>query len=201
MNLQSGNLEDYLASDTVVDWREPAVLQKARELGSAVTDQVERARVLFEWVRDEIPHSKDIDSELVTCSASEVLRQSTGICYAKSHLLAALLRANGIPAGFCYQVLRRDAPDVGLVLHGLNGVYLSSLDRWIRVDPRGNVGGINAQFGVDTEQLAFPMDRSAGEFIYDTIFSSPAQVVVETLRRHRSRSAMWPHLPSGLASE
>jgi len=36
----------------------------------------------------------------VTCKASDVLIYGTGYCYAKSHLLAALLRANAIPAGF-----------------------------------------------------------------------------------------------------
>lgn len=31
-----------------------------------------------------------------------------GICFAKSHLLAALLRCKSIPAGFCYQKLILD---------------------------------------------------------------------------------------------
>ena len=201
MKPASANLDEYLASDAVVDWREPAVAQKARDLAGAIPGEVEKARLLFEWVRDQIPHSNDIGSDVVTCAASEVLRHGTGICYAKSHLLAALLRATRIPAGFCYQVLRRDAPYEGLVLHGLNGIYLASWHRWIRVDPRGNVGGIKAQFGIDAEQLAFPMDPAAGEFIYDTIFSSPASVVVATLTEYGSRSAMWPHLPRKLEME
>jgi len=55
--------------------------------------------------------------DVVTCSASEVLREGTGICFAKSHLLAALLRAVGIPAGLCYQVYQRSLM-VGLFREG-----------------------------------------------------------------------------------
>jgi transglutaminase-like putative cysteine protease len=200
IRIESANWADYLASDDIIDWRRPEVLAKAKELTAAMATDVDRARCLFEWVRDRIPHSKDIDSDVVTCRASEVLLQGTGICYAKSHLLAAFLRAVGIPAGFCYQVLRRDPPFQGLVLHGLNGIYLESAAQWVRVDARGNVGGINARFALEREQLAFPTDARAGEFLYDTVFVSPAPVVVSTLKRFKSRQQMWPHLPSRLES-
>jgi transglutaminase-like putative cysteine protease len=198
MKPESSKLDDYLVADEVVDWRHPAVQSKAHKIVAGVTNDVEKARLLFEWVRDKIPHSKDIESDVLTCSASEVLSAGTGICFAKSHLLAAFLRGVGIPAGFCYQVLRRDPPFEGLVLHGLNGVFLPSLEKWIRVDPRGNTGNINAQFSTEREQLAFPIDSAAGEFIYETIYSSPARVIVETLTKFNNRTAMWPHLPAGL---
>ena len=201
MRPESPNLQDYLAADDVVDWKHPEVLAKTQELVSGLVSDVEKSRRLFEWVRDEIPHSKDIDSDVVTCSASEVLRHRTGICYAKSHLLAALLRANGIPSGFCYQVLRHDPPLEGVVLHGLNGIYIESLEKWIRLDSRGNTNGINAQFGIDKEQLAFNMDAAAGEFIYDVIFALPARVVIETLKKYDSRSQMWPNLPENLSAK
>ena len=198
MKPESPIIEDYLTCDDVIDWRAPDIVRKAHEVTESVTEDVQRARRLFEWVRDEIPHSKDANSDVVTCSASEALRRRTGICYAKSHLVAALLRAVGIPSGFCYQVLRRELPHEGFVLHGLNGVYLTELGRWVRVDARGNTRGINAQFLTDEEQLAFPIDSSAGEFIYDVIFVSPARTVVDTLRKYKSRTEMWPHLPCSL---
>jgi transglutaminase-like putative cysteine protease len=191
-------LDNYLVADEVVDWKHPAVQAKAQTIVAGVANDVEKARLLFEWVRDEIPHSKDIESDVVTCSASEVLSAGTGICFAKSHLLAAFLRGVRIPAGFYYQVLRRDPPFEGLALHGLNGMFLPSLEKWIRVDPRGNTGNINAQFSTEREQLAFPMESSAGEFIYETIYSSPARVIVETLTKFNNRTVMWPHLPTGL---
>ena len=196
---ESDDLREYLVSDAIVDWQTPAVREKALELTRALSDEVAKARCLYEWVRDSISHSDDADLDIVTCTASEVLHHGTGICFAKSHLLAALLRAVNIPAGFCYQVLRLDPPvDNEPVLHGFNAMYLASLDRWIRVDARGNTGRINAQFDLKKEQLAFAMDPSADEFIYETIFAAPVSSVVNRLKMYKSRSELWQDLPQSL---
>jgi len=196
---ESDELSDYLLSDAIIDWQTPAVRQKALELTASLSADVEKARALYEWVRDTIPHSADVDIDMVTCTASEVLQHKTGICFAKSHLLAALLRAVHIPAGFCYQVLRRDPPvDNEPVLHGLNAIYLASLGKWIRVDARGNTNGINAQFDPQREQLAFAMDAAADEFLYEAIFAAPVKSVVERLKEHTSRRELWLDLPESL---
>jgi transglutaminase-like putative cysteine protease len=196
MNLESLNLNDYLISDTIVDWKTPNVQQVAIDLTKSIPDEVAKARFLYEWVRDNIPHSDDAGLDIVTCTASEVLHHGTGVCFSKSHLLAAFLRAVNIPSGFCYQVLRLDPPvNNELVLHGFNGIYLSSIKNWIRVDARGNTKGVNAQFSIDKEQLAFHMDTLAGEFIYNTIFTSPVSNVVKKLKKHKSRRELWLDLP------
>jgi transglutaminase-like putative cysteine protease len=196
---ESDELNDYLVSDTIIDWRTPAIQQKALELTQSLSDEVAKARCLYEWVRDSIPHTNDAGLDIVTCTASEVLQHGTGICFAKSHLLAALLRAVNIPAGFCYQVLRMDPPvDNEPVLHGFNAIYLATLHKWIRVDARGNTNGINAQFGIEKEQLAFAMDPSADEFIYEAIFAAPVSSVVDRLKMYKSRSELWLDLPQSL---
>ncbi len=194
----ANNLDKYLAVTPVINWNAEIVADKAAEITDRLPGDVEKAQGLFEWVRDNIPHSKDIDSDTVTCSASQVLQEGTGICYAKSHLLAAMLRAVGIPAGFCYQVCAQDQPDQGMVLHGLNGVYLASLNRWVRVDPRGNTGAINAQFDLQKERLAFPPDPALGEFVFDEIWSNPISKIVDVLTNFKSRREMWAHLPATL---
>ena len=114
--------------------------------------------------------------------------------------MSALLRAVGIPAGFCYQVLRRDpaADDDDTVLHGLNAIYLASLGKWIRVDARGNSNGINAQFSTGKEQLAFTMDPAVDEFIYEAIFAAPMESVVERLKMYSSLQELWLDLPQSL---
>lgn len=196
---ESDDINDYLLSDPIIDWQTPAVRQKALELTESIADEVEKARILYEWVRDAIPHSHDVANDTVTCTASEVLQHRTGICFAKSHLLAALLRAVKIPAGFCYQVLRRDPPtDNEPVLHGFNALYLASLGKWIRVDARGNTNAINARFSLKQEQLAFAMDPAAEEFIYETIFAAPVESVVERLQMYESTSELWLDLPESL---
>ncbi len=196
---ESDDLNEYLVSDAVVDWQTPAVLQKALELTQSLSDEVAKARCLYEWVRDCIPHSDDAELDNVTCTASEVLFHGTGICFAKSHLLAALLRAVNIPAGFCYQVLRLNPPDDNdYVLHGFNAIYLATLGKWIRVDARGNTNGINAQFSIKKEQLAFAMDPLADEFIYEAIFAAPVSSVVNRLKMYETRSELWQDLPQSL---
>ena len=193
---ESNQLKDYLVSDSVVDWKNPVILDKANELTTGLSDDSEKAKRLFEWVRDKIPHSKDIDSDVVSCSASEVLDEGTGICAAKSHLLAALCRAVKIPAGFCYQKLKKEPPFTGFILHGLNGIYLSTFQKWIRVDASGNTGNINAQFGIDQEQLAFTTNTSDGEILYEQIFMAPIPEYIEILTKYHNRKKMWPFLPT-----
>ena len=136
---------DYLAASRIIDCHHPAVLAKAAELVDGATHDRERARRCFESVRDDIRHRWDFRLNPVTCSASEVLRHGTGYCYAKSHLLAALLRASGIAAGLCYQRLSVDGGGASFCLHGLNAVFLRDFG-WYRIDARGNKTGVDAQF-------------------------------------------------------
>ena len=87
-------MESFLKSTDVIDWKNPAVLAHGRDIAAGLADPIAVAKRCFEWVRDEVKHSHDFGLRPVTCSASEVLREGSGYCYAKSHLLAALLRAN-----------------------------------------------------------------------------------------------------------
>ena len=119
------------------------------------------------FVRDEILHSWDIKTELVSRTASDVLENKTGICWTKSCLLAALLRANQIPSGISYQLLTRaDDASEGYMIHALNTVYIKDLDKWIRLDARGNKKNINAYFSLDEEHLAYTVRSELGEIDY-----------------------------------
>jgi transglutaminase-like putative cysteine protease len=201
MKLQSQHLADYLQCTPIIDWETPAIIAQTRAITRGLTHDTAKAQALFEWVRDAIPHSWDIQTDIVTCTAREVLQQRTGLCYAKSHLLAAMLRCTGIPAGFCYQVFRRNPPYHGLALHGLNGMYLPSLAHWVRVDARGNTGTIDAQFSLTEEKLAFPIELQQGEFLYATIYTDPVPEVVAVLRGFTSLRALWPYLPEPFAED
>lgn len=148
-------MQAYLASTTCINWEHPSIKAKAAEFAAAAHSQENLVRRSFEFVRDGIKHSWDYKLNPVTCVASDVLKHGTGYCYAKSHLLAALLRANGIPAGLCYQRLTVGADGPPFCLHGLNAVYLKDFG-WYRIDPRGNKPGVKAAFCPPREQLAFP---------------------------------------------
>ena len=154
----TNDIDKYLESSNIIDYTSKAVSDLATTLFDKSKDSLEYIKKAYEYVRDRIPHSADADEDAVTCSASEVLATGHGICFAKAHLLAALLRCQGVPCGFCYQklILDDEAAPV-LIYHGLNGVYLDEQKKWIRLDARGNKEGVNAQFSIDKEQLAFPI--------------------------------------------
>lgn len=187
------NMDPYLESTPVVDWTHPRVKAKAGQLADGCKDDVEKARWVYEWTRDEIKHSSDFALNPVTCSASEVLEYGTGYCFAKAHLMVAMLRANGIPAGFCYQRLRTDGPDPAFGLHGYGAAYLPGFG-WYRLDPRGNRPGLTARFSPPDEQLAFAANQE-GEWNDPKIRPEPLPLVVAALRRHLTWDQFLKNLP------
>src|SRR5260370_11402498 len=186
-------MEQFLRVTEVIDWTHPAVFSKAKELSKSATGVHEIVRSCFGWVRDSSQDSAGFQRNTVTCSASEVLASGTGYCYAKSHLLAALLRANGIPAGFCYQRLSIDETGAPYCLHGLNAVHLPEFG-WYRVDSRGNKPGINAQFSPPVERLAFLLSFAA-ERNFPAILPDPLPVVVIALRAYSTWDTLYKNLP------
>ncbi|MFT4763750.1 MAG: transglutaminase-like putative cysteine protease [Oleispira sp.] len=186
-------MKNYLASTDYIDWQQPAVLKKALSLSEGLSSEDAIAKACFEFVRDEIKHSWDYQINPVTCKASDVLEQGSGYCYAKSHLLAALLRANKIPAGLCYQRLTISGDRQPFCLHGLNAVYLKD-HGWYRIDARGNKEGTNADFCPPKEQLAFPI-ISEGETDLPEIWSEPLAVVVDVLTQYSDFLEVASNLP------
>jgi transglutaminase-like putative cysteine protease len=186
-------VDEFLRSTDVIDWQHPAVTARARLLRADLSDPTAVARRCFEWVRDDIRHTADFGLTPVTCAASEVLEQGSGYCYAKSHLLAALLRANGLAAGLCYQRLSLDENGREFCLHGFNAVLLPGIG-WYRADPRGNRPDIDAQFIPPVERLAFTA-RLPGELDLPEIWPDPLPVVVEALRSHATAREVGEHLP------
>ena len=193
-------LEAYRQPLPMIDFGHPVIQDCLLSFGAHRRSEAEAVRETFEFVRDQIAHSWDIGSRRVTARASEVLHHREGICYAKSHLLAALLRGQGIPSGLCYQKLTLgDTPETGYCVHALNTVYLASVDRWIRLDARGNKPGVDAQFSTDEECLAFPVRTAFGECDYGTNHAEPHPKIMETLLAHGDCRAMYAsHLPTEL---
>jgi transglutaminase-like putative cysteine protease len=192
-------IADYLEVSEVIDWQHPTIREQAGQIAAECETPetpetpVAIAKACFEWVRDEIYHSFDYQMNPVTCRASDVLKSKTGYCYAKSHLLAALLRANQIPAGFCYQRLSMDDQGAPYCLHGLNAIYLPDIG-WYRVDARGNKTGVDAQFFPPQEQLAFKI-QFPEEADFQTILAEPLPIVVTALQAQTTWDAILANLP------
>lgn len=57
-------------------------------------DDLDYIKRSYIFVRNEIPHSWDIETNIVSRTSNVVLKNKTRIYWTKSRLLAALLRAN-----------------------------------------------------------------------------------------------------------
>lgn len=192
-DMTNENMKQYLEATEYIDWQHPAVRALAVGIAGTGADKTEIARRCFEFVRDRIKHSWDHRQNPVTCKASEVAEHGTGYCYAKSHLLAALLRANGIPAGLCYQRLSLNDAGPPYCLHGLNAVWLAG-HGWYRIDARGNKPGVDAQFCPPVERLAFPInDRLEADL--PEIWPDPLPVVVRALTTSATVEEVYRNLP------
>ncbi|MGB9936521.1 MAG: transglutaminase-like domain-containing protein [Methanobacterium sp.] len=176
---QSNNLNDYMECSEIINCNNIEIQKIGENLSQGIVNEIALIKNVYEFVRDEIGHSVDAGKNIITYNASDVLKEGHGLCFGKSHLLAAILRSLDIPAGFCYQQLEFD---LGFGLHGLNAVYIKSLHKWIRLDPCGNENGINAQFSLDKEILAYKVNEEKGEFDFPIIYDRPNERIIDILK-------------------
>jgi transglutaminase-like putative cysteine protease len=187
-------MREFLESTKYIDWKSETIIQMASQL--AKNEDSEEGIVIscFEFVRDEIKHSLDYKLNPVTCKASEVLSERTGYCFAKSHLLAALLRANNIPAALVYQRIAVVENEVVFYLHGLNAVFLNKFG-WYRIDPRGLKEGLSSGFAPPKEILPFTPNYE-GEVIFEKRWSEPSSKITSLLESCESYLSVIENLPS-----
>ncbi len=179
------NTTPFLSACDVVDYHHPTIAKLASRLLSGSCETT--AKDCFEWVRDNIQHCIDFKREETPYIASDVLAVGTGFCTAKSHLLVALLRANKIPAGFCYQRLTFDGPSPPYCLHGFIAVWLEGYG-WYRCDARGNSKpGIHCEFAPGRETLAYPIQYPS-ECTYPEVWAEPWPELVQAKRGLKSVS-------------
>lgn len=114
--------------------------------------------------------------------------------------MAALLRGEGIPCGICYQKLTLgDTPDTGYCIHALNAVYIKSLDKWIRLDARGNKQTVKEEFSLQEECLAFPVRPEMGEVDYGIVYARPSGKLMGLLESSTDMLELYlHHLPDNL---
>jgi len=189
------DLQEFLTESKYVDFSANNIKTVAEKLFSGVFDKVQKAQIAFEFVRDKIPHSFDIRATSISVKASDVLRHKTGICHAKSNLLAALLRLQGIPAGFCFQRLTLMNDDSeGYCVHCYNAVYLE--DTWVKLDARGNKPGVNAQFSLNKSVIAFTCRSQYDEYDWPGIYANPQAETMHMLEQADSLDYIFKNIPS-----
>lgn len=187
-------MKAFLQDSKYIDYNSEIIQKKAAELFSADMNEIEKAKTAYEFVRDEVPHSFDCNAKIITSKASDVLKYRTGICYAKANLLAVLLRSQGIPTGFCYQhITLMDDDSAGYCIHAFNAVFINN--KWIKLDARGNMPDVNAQFSMGEPILAFPNRKEYDEYFYKRIYSSPYMPTMEVLEKAESIQDILDNIP------
>lgn len=200
---ESDDLGRYLEDTITIDWQAPEIMTLCSDLLAGQETQEARVTVLFDYVRDEITHSIDVSAEIATCSASQVLNEGTGLCYSKSHLLAALLRVAGYPTGFCYARLVNSAgqPDSSdrMTLHGFNAVWWKPAESWVFLDARGNREGLSTEARFESPwSLAYAPNPDLDEAFLPFIYRRPGKRVIDLLERAPGFAAVCRNLPDSL---
>lgn len=177
----------------IYEWQNPAI-QEMTSFLSVPENDIATIRKTYLFVRDERKHSWDARDKRITVTASDVLRERVVIRRAKSNLPATLLRANHIPTGICYQWLTLgDTPETGCCIHAPNAAYVESLNRWIRLDARGNRKGVHWEMCLEEEKLAFPVRPESGEIDYKQIHVQPAPITMQILENSTGALYMYLH--------
>ncbi len=100
-------MEEYLKPTSIVNFDYPTVKNKAQEITIGQKRNVDKARSLFYFVRDNIKYNPYLPRYLTEhFRASNTLARREGFCITKAALLIAMSRAVGIPARFHFVILR-----------------------------------------------------------------------------------------------
>jgi len=136
----------HLAATRFLDYDRPEVAGFARAAAAGAADPRERAARVFLRVRDDIlydPYGIALDD--AGLSASRCLGRGAGFCITKAVLLAAALRAVGVPARLGFADVRNHLATDRLtrlmgtdlfVYHGYAEVWLAG--RWLKATPAFN---------------------------------------------------------------
>lgn len=84
--------------------------------------------------------------------------------------------------------------------HALNAVWLRDQGRWIRLDARGNKPGVDAQFSIGREQLAFPIRVDRGERDFVEIHDRPLPSTLAAPRGSRTTAVLAQRLPADMSA-
>ena len=97
------------------------------------------------------------------------------------------MRADGVPSGISYQYLTRADEDEseGYIIHALNTVFISALNKWIRLDARGNKENVHADFSLE-ERLSFPIRNHLSEIDFRDNNTDLDERLIHILQESRS---------------
>ncbi len=146
MSQLKDNLEDTLNPTFFMDFKNPLVQEKAKELTESIPeeDDISKAVKLFYFVRDQIRYTVKIARESYikkNWKSSLTLERGFGFCIPKAILLASLARAAGIPSRLHYvdivnhmtsERLKKNMGSNLFIFHGFVELFLNG--RWVEAN-------------------------------------------------------------------
>jgi len=144
---KTSNLQIYLQPTYFIDSDSPQVIDYAKKITQKIDSDIEKAIKLYYAVRDEMyydPYGIDPNPEFM--KASSVLNKRSGFCVTKAILLAAVARAEKIPARLGFADVRnhlsskrlRDLMQTDVfVFHGYTEFFLEN--KWVKATPAFNL--------------------------------------------------------------
>ncbi|MDI9623616.1 MAG: pseudomurein-binding repeat-containing protein [Methanothermobacter sp.] len=98
---QNNELSQYLVATANCQVNDPSIKSLATQLTAGLTSAWDKARAIFNWVRDNISYSFYYNTRY---GAVGTLKYRTGNCCDQAHLVVALARAAGLPARYVHGI-------------------------------------------------------------------------------------------------
>ena len=83
----------FLEETEIIDYSDEEIQQLAQFLSTNCKTDIEIAKNCFEYVRDNINHSRDYKDNITTCKASDVLKYKTGWCLCKKSFVSCFVKS------------------------------------------------------------------------------------------------------------
>lgn len=153
--------EEYLLPTYFIDSDSETVTNLAKSLVKDLTEDIDKAKAIFYWVRDEIrydPYAFSLDNK-ADFKASAIIKKGASWCVPKACVLAALSRAVGIPSCLHfadirnYQITDKLFEEMGtnvFVFHGYTELFING--KWIKATPTFNIE-LCSKFGLKTVEF------------------------------------------------
>ena len=193
----------YLRATVFVDCDHPAVVEFAKTSAEGAADETGQAVRIFYDVRDQIQYDPyGIDLTKDRFKASVVLGKKSGYCVEKALLLAAAVRAVGIPSRLRFADVRNHLTTERLrqimktdrfIWHGYTEMFLNG--RWVKATPTFNLS-LCERFDVKPldfdgihDAVFHEFDRKGNrhmEYLYDhgPFADLPYEMILAAFRKH-----------------
>lgn len=207
------DLTVYLQATPYIDSDHPDIRAFATQISSALTSPLEKAVRLYYAARDQVrydPYAFGFSGE--TFRASHVLAEKKAFCVPKAILLAALCRAEGIPARLGFADVRNHLASDTLItmmrtdvfaFHGYTDIYIEG--KWVKATPAFNremcekFGVLPLEFNGKEDSVFHPFDKAGKQHMeylkeHGHFADFPPEKLVEAYQEH------YPHFFEGMNS-